>query len=440
LLRAVDIIQRKRDGAELTPEEIAFFVRGHADGSIPDYQASAFTMAVYFRGMSGPEIVALTDAMMRSGERLDLSELAGPKVDKHSTGGVGDKTSLILAPVVAACGAYVPMISGRGLGHTGGTLDKLEAIPGFRTDLSLSQLRDTLRRCRMGLIGQTPEIAPADKKLYALRDVTATVESLPLISASIMSKKMAEGIDALVLDVKTGGGAFLPRYQDSLELARTMVGIGRGMGRRVVALVSDMEQPLGRACGNALETVECLQALRGDAAPEDLMTLSLELSAHMLLLAGSAPSLEAARVQARGALASGAALEAFRECVRLQGGEPRVCDDPGLLPHARERFEVEAGADGFLARIACRELGQAIMRLGGGRERVQDAIDPAVGVVLHRKVGDRVSRGDSLASVHWNDRARFEAALPALRGLFAVTAEAPAPRPLIHTMLTEEAA
>ncbi len=433
-MRAVDVIQAKRDGRELTREEITFFIDGFAKGRIPEYQGSAFTMAVFFRGMSPVETVALTEAMMRTGEVLDLSELPGPKADKHSTGGVGDKTSLILAPLVAACGVYVPMISGRGLGHTGGTLDKLEAIPGFRTGLSLEELRAVLRRCRMGLIGQTPEIAPADKKLYALRDVTATVESLPLISASIMSKKMAEGIDALVLDVKTGDGAFLPRYEDSVALARTMVSIGRGMGKRVTALVTDMEQPLGLACGNALETAECIEALRG-RGPADLVTLSVELAAHMLLLVEAAQTLDAARARVTEALRNGRGLETFRECVRMQGGDPRVCDDLDRLPRARETVEIEAAASGCLARIACRELGHVIMILGGGRERVDDRIDPSVGVVLHRKVGERVTQGESLATVHVGDRARFDAALPRLRAAFEIAPEAPAPRPLIHTVL-----
>jgi len=435
VIRAVDVIQNKRDGRELTPQEISFFVDGYAAGRIPDYQASAFTMAVFFRGMTPGETVALTEAMMRTGEVLDLSFLPGPKVDKHSTGGVGDKTSLILAPIVAACGLHVPMISGRGLGHTGGTLDKLEAIPGFRTSLGLGEFREVLQRCRLGLIGQTPEIAPADKKLYALRDVTATVESLSLISASIMSKKMAEGIDALVLDVKTGDGAFLPQYDQSLALARAMVAIGRGMGKRVVALVTDMEQPLGRACGNALETEECIRALRGEEAPADLMQLSLELAAHMLHQAGAAASVAAGRARCEEVLRSGEALRTFRECIRLQGGDPRVCDDPSLLPRAPEIVEIEAPRDGVVSRIACRELGHVIMAMGGGRETVEDRIDPSVGLVLHRKLGERVARGESLCSVHVGDRARFDAALPRLRAAFEVAAAPPVARPLIHTVL-----
>src|SRR5712691_8427150 len=335
VVRAVDVIQRKRDGLELTREEIDFFIRGYAAGQIPDYQASAFTMAVFFRGMTAGETVALTEAMMHTGEVLDFSELPGPKADKHSTGGVGDKTSLILAPLAAACGVYVPMISGRGLGHTGGTLDKLESIPGFRVRLSLAEFRDALRRSKMGLIGQTPEVAPADRKLYALRDVTATVESRPLISASIMSKKMAEGIDALVLDVKTGDGAFMKSFEDAKALAETMVEIGRGMGKKVAALITDMDQPLGHAVGNALEVVECVDTLKG-RGPSDLQSLSLELAAWMLHLGGMTNHLEAARARVRDAVASGAGLRKLREVVELQGGDPRVVDDPGLLPRARE--------------------------------------------------------------------------------------------------------
>src|SRR5438128_7049166 len=306
-MRAVDLIQRKRDGHELSREEIAFFVEGYTRGTIPDYQASALAMAVFFQGMTSAETVALTESMMRTGEVLDLSDLPGPRVDKHSTGGVGDKTSLILAPLAAAAGAYVPMISGRGLGHTGGTLDKLESIPGFRVGLSLKEFRETLRKCGLGLIGQTPEIAPADRKLYALRDVTATVESLPLIAASIMSKKMAEGIDALVLDVKTGDGAFMKAFEDAKALAETMVEIGRGMGKKVAALITDMDQPLGHAVGNALEVVECVDTLKG-RGPSDLESLSLELAAWMLHLGGVTNHLEAARARVREALASGAGL------------------------------------------------------------------------------------------------------------------------------------
>jgi pyrimidine-nucleoside phosphorylase len=433
-MRAVDIILKKRAGGELSPAEIRFFVDGYTDGSVPDYQAAALAMAVYFRGMGASETVALTRAMMETGEVLDLTDLPGPKVDKHSTGGVGDKTSLVLAPLVAACGVYVPMISGRGLGHTGGTLDKLEAIPGFNVRLSLSEFRRVLAQSKLGLIGQTPEIAPADRKLYALRDVTGTVESLPLIAASIMSKKMAEGIDALVLDVKTGDGAFMNSLEDSRALARTMVAIGRGMGKRVAALITDMDQPLGRAVGNALETAECIQTLKG-RGPQDLESLSLELAAWMLRLAGVTPALDAARARVREVLASGAALRKFREVVELQGGDGRVCDDPGLLPQARERVDLPAPADGRVTAIACRAVGHAAMLLGAGRETVDSRIDPAVGLVLHKKVGDLVVRGEALLTVHVNDRRALDTVLELLRGAVRVGPEAPPSVPLIRDVI-----
>jgi pyrimidine-nucleoside phosphorylase len=433
-LRAVDIIQRKRDGAELSPEEISSFIERYARGEIPDYQASALAMAVFFRGMTAPETVALTRSMMGTGQVLDLSDLPGPKADKHSTGGVGDKTSLVLAPLAAACGVYVPMISGRGLGHTGGTLDKLESIPGFRVQLSLAEFRDVLRRCRLGLIGQTPEIAPADRKLYALRDVTATVESLPLIAASIMSKKMAEGIDALVLDVKTGDGAFLTRFEDARALARTMVEIGRGMGKRVAALLTDMDQPLGRSVGNALEVAECVETLKG-RGPTDLESLSVELAAWMLALSGAAATLEDARRRVRDALGSGAGLRVFQEAIQLQGGDPRVCDDLARLPAARERTDVKAASEGRVRRIACRTVGRAAMLLGAGRETVDSRIDPAVGLVLHKKVGDLVVPGEPLMTVHVNDRSRLDEALSVLQAAVEIAPEAPASVPLVREVI-----
>ena len=433
-MRAVDVIQRKRDGRELTGEEIGFFVSGYTKGAIPDYQASAFAMAVFFKGMTPAETVALTRSMMETGEVLDLADLPGPKVDKHSTGGVGDKTSLILAPLAAACGVFVPMISGRGLGHTGGTLDKLESIPGFRVGLSLDEFRAVLRKARLGLIGQTPEIAPADRKLYALRDVTSTVESRPLIAASIMSKKMAEGIDALVLDVKTGDGAFMQKYEDSKALAQAMVEIGRGMGKKVAALITDMDQPLGLAAGNALEIAESVETLKG-RGPKDLEDLSVELAAWMLALGGAAPSLDAARAKVREALRSGAGLAKFREVIELQGGDPRVCDDPKRLPAARETVELRAEKGGRVAGIACRAVGTAAMLLGAGRETVDSRIDPAVGLMLHKKVGDAVEAGEPLLTLHVNERRQLDDSLALLKSAIRVEREAPAPRPLIHEIL-----
>jgi pyrimidine-nucleoside phosphorylase len=433
-LRAVDIIQRKRDGGELTRQEIVSFVDRYTRGEIPDYQASALTMAVFFRGMTAAETVALTEAMMNTGQVLDLGDLPGAKADKHSTGGVGDKTSLVLAPLAAACGVYVPMISGRGLGHTGGTLDKLESIPGFRVQLSLDEFRDVLRKCRLGLIGQTPEIAPADRKLYALRDVTGTVESLPLISASIMSKKMAEGIDALVLDVKTGDGAFLTKFEDARALARTMVDIGRGMGKKVAALLTDMDQPLGRTVGNALEIAECIETLKG-RGPTDLESLSVELAAWMLSLSGAAPTLEDARRRVRDALASGAGLRKFQEVIELQGGDPRVCDDPARLPAARERVEIRTAREGRVRRIACRAVGRAGMLLGAGRETVDSRIDPAVGLVLHKKVGDLVLPNETLITMHVNDRSRVDEARAVLEAAVEIGPEAPPSVALVREVL-----
>jgi pyrimidine-nucleoside phosphorylase len=433
-MRAVDVIQRKRDGQELTKGEISAFIEGYTRGTIPDYQASALAMAVFFKGMTAAETVALTESMMRTGEVLDLRELPGPKVDKHSTGGVGDKTSLVLAPLAAACGVYVPMISGRGLGHTGGTLDKLESIPGFRVGLSLDEFRAVLRKSHLGLIGQTPEIAPADRKLYALRDVTGTVESRPLIAASIMSKKMAEGIDALVLDVKTGDGAFMVKAEDSRALAEAMLAIGKGMGKKVVALITDMEQPLGRTVGNALEIVESIETLQGKG-PQDLETLSVELAAWMLSLAGAPADLNAARARVREALASGAGLRKLQEVIELQGGDPRVCDDLSRLPRAAETVELRAESAGRVTGIACRAVGTAAMLLGAGRETVESRIDPGVGFVLRKKVGDAVAAGEPLATVHVNDRRRLDEALAMLGRAIRVGPEAPPPRPLVHAVL-----
>jgi pyrimidine-nucleoside phosphorylase len=428
-VRAVDLIQRKRDGGELSREEIEFFVRGYARGQIPDYQASALAMAVFFRGMTSVELSALTESMMHSGEVLDLSDLPGPRADKHSTGGVGDKTSLILGPLAAACGVFVPMISGRGLGHTGGTLDKLESIPGFRTQLGLAEFRSVLARCGLALIGPTPEIAPADRKLYALRDVTATVESLPLIAASIMSKKMAEGIDALVLDVKSGDGAFLGTLEQSRALARAMITIGREMGRKVEALVTAMDQPLGRTVGNALEVAESIETLKG-RGPRDLESLSIELAARMVHLSALV-GIDVARGRVRGALSSGAGLEKLREVIALQGGDPRVCDDPSLLPRASETVILRADRDGRVKRLGARAIGHSAMLLGAGRETVDGPIDPAVGFVFHKKVGDPVAVNEPIVTVHAGRPGRLERVLAGLRASIEVGREAPPTVPLV---------
>ena len=401
-MRAVDLIRRKRDGGELTADEIRFLVGGIATGEVPNYQWSAMTMAILWRGMTPRETAALVDAMLHSGTVLDLSDIPGPKVDKHSTGGVGDKTSLILAPIAAACGVTVPMVSGRGLGHTGGTLDKLESIPGFRIDLDLAAYRRVARECGMVLIGQTAEIAPADRVLYALRDATATVESIPLITASILSKKLAEGIDALVLDVKTGDGAFMAKRDDARALAESMTRIGRELGKPVQALITSMDAPLGRAVGNALEVWESIECLKG-RGPDDLMEVSLELAAEMLLLGRVATTRDEALDRCRRSVADGSALERFRKVVAAQGGNPRVCDDPrGVLPQAAVVEPFRAAASGFIAGIRAWPVGQASMLLGAGRARVDSTIDPAAGIVFAKSVGDEVRAGDVIAEVHVN--------------------------------------
>jgi len=433
-VRAVDLIVKKRDGETLTSAEIRYFVGGFARGEIPDYQATALAMAICFRGMDTAETLALTEAMMGSGEVLDLSELPGPKVDKHSTGGVGDKTSLVLAPLAAACGATVPMVSGRGLGHTGGTLDKLESIAGFRVDLSVKEMRGVLEAASLVLTGPTPEIAPVDRRLYALRDVTGTVPSPPLIAASIMSKKLAEGIDALILDVKTGDGAFTRELPEARGLARLLVEIGEAMGKRVAALVTDMDQPLGRNVGNSLEIAEAIQTLKG-RGPKDLESLSVELAARMLVLGRLDPSLASARGRVREALLKGLGLRKLEQVIELQGGDPRVCEDPGLLPAAREQIRLDAAHDGRVSRIASRAIGRAAMLLGAGRETVSSSIDPAVGVVLHKKVGDPVVEREPLATLHVNDRQRLEEAMALLRSAIQVHPRPPRPEPLIRDVI-----
>jgi len=433
-MRAVDIIRKKRDAGELTREEVDFLVRGATSGAIPDYQLAAWLMAVIWRGMSGAELAALTEAMLHSGEVIDFSDMPGAKVDKHSTGGVGDKTSLVLAPIVAAGGLKVPMISGRGLGHTGGTLDKLESIPGFNVNLSLGDFRRVLDTCGTALIGQTPEIAPADKKLYALRDVTATVESPYLICASIMSKKMAEGIDALVLDVKTGDGAFMKKQSDAEYLAQLMVETGTRMGKKVVALITDMEQPLGRKIGNALEVEECVEVLHGEGA-EDLRELSLDLSAWMFMLGGRTKTVAEGKALAAEMIESGRAHDTFREVIQLQGGDPKVVDDTAYLPKAKSRTNVHAPRSGFVTAIHCYQVGVASMMLGGGREKKEDSIDPGVGLVLAKKVGDAVKSGEPLCEVHYNSEARLEDAMALLGKSFEIGDKAPAASPLIRKII-----
>ena len=400
-MRAVDLIRKKRDSGEHSREEIDFLISGYTRGDIPDYQMAAWLMATWIRGLNRSETAALTEAMLYSGEVVNLDRIAGKKVDKHSTGGVGDKTSLILAPIVAAGGLTVPMISGRGLGHTGGTLDKLESIPGFNVNLTLEEFIRVLRECGMGLIGQTAEIAPADKKIYALRDVTSTVENIGLICASIMSKKLAEGIDALVLDVKTGSGAFMKREEDAVRLAEVMVETGQRMGKKVVALITDMNQPLGRMAGHSNEIAECVDVLSG-GGPADLRELSVELSAWMFFLGDRSKTLEEGRQLAEKMILTGRAKEKFKQGIRLQGGDERVVDDPQLLPQARSRADVTSPSGGFIAATNCEQLGTALAMLGGGREKKEDTIDHAVGLEFHKRIGDRVEKGERLVTIHYN--------------------------------------
>src|ERR1700719_3149990 len=436
-MRAVDIIRKKRDAGELAREEIDFLVQGATSGAIPDYQLAAWLMAVIWRGMSSTELAALTEAMLHSGEVIDFSDMPGAKVDKHSTGGVGDKTSLVLAPIVAAGGLKVPMISGRGLGHTGGTLDKLESIPGFNVNLSLGDFRRILDACGTALIGQTPEIAPADKKLYALRDVTATVESPYLICASIMSKKMAEGIDALVLDVKTGVGAFMKKQSDAEYLAELMVETGTRMGKKVVALVTDMEQPLGRKVGNALEVEECIEIMNGDG-PADLREICIELSAWMFLLGGKTKTIADGRALATEMIASGRARDTFREIIRLQGGDAGVVDDPLRLPQARHEARVTASADGFITAIQNEQVGIASMMLGGGREKKEDAIDPSVGLIVEKRLGDPVKAGETLCTVRYNLDSRLPHSMELLAKSFEIGPKPPHVLPLVRKVIGAE--
>ncbi len=429
-MRAQELIRRKRDGGALTAAELTALIGGYTAGQIPDYQLASFCMAVYFRGMSAEESLALTEAMLHSGEVLDLSGIPGAKIDKHSTGGVGDKVSLPLAALAAACGVKVPMISGRGLGHTGGTLDKLEAIPGFRVDLPVERFVELVRDVGAGLIGQTARLAPADKKLYALRDVTATVESIPLIAASIMSKKLAEGIDGLVLDVKVGRGAFMKTLPEARALALALIAIGRGAGKRVTALLTAMDQPLGLAIGNALEVVESIELLRG-GGPADLRELTVALTAEMVLLARLAPDLPAARQTVEAALADGRGLAKWREIIGAQGGDPRVVDDTGRLPRAATLRELATPRAGVVEAIDGEALGLAAMALGAGRARLEDRIDPAVGLLLRKKVGDPVERGEPLLTVHRNAGGEAQPLVEA-RLLAAFTiGPGPAPQPAL---------
>jgi pyrimidine-nucleoside phosphorylase/thymidine phosphorylase len=429
-MRTVDLIQRKRDGEELAPEEIEFLVEGYTNGDIPDYQMSSFLMAVFFSGMSDREVSRLTECMLRSGDTVDLSSIPGVKVDKHSTGGVGDKTSLIVAPLAAAAGVVVPMMSGRALGHTGGTLDKLESIPGFRTSLTAEEFEKQLSELGLCFIGQTDRLAPADRKLYALRDVTATVESIPLISSSIMSKKLAEGVDALVLDVKVGSGAFMKKQVDARRLAQMMVGIGRRMDKRVQALITDMSQPLGYAVGNALEVMEASQTLQ-NAGPTDLTKLSMELAARMIFLGKKAASLEDARRLAEEKLVDGSGYKKLKQVVAAQGGNPQALDKFELLPNATGMREVASPRGGYVSSIDAQDIGSASNMIGAGRDKKEDAIDPAVGIILEVKAGEKVDAGSVLCRLYYTKEDRVEEAAEMVEDAFRISAQKPEERELI---------
>jgi len=424
------LIIRKRNGEELNSEELSQLITAYTSGEIPDYQMAAFLMAVYFSGMTDREVSSFTDSMIKSGDSVDLSDIPGVKVDKHSTGGVGDKTSLIAAPIAAAAGVIVPMMSGRALGHTGGTLDKLEAIPGFRTQMSTDEMKAQLRSLGLVFIGQSDEVAPADKKLYALRDVTGTVESIALISSSIMSKKMAEGVDALVLDVKVGAGAFMKKQVDARRLAQMMVGIGRRLDKKVQALITDMNQPLGYAVGNALEVMEVSQTLHNQG-PDDLRRLSLELAARMIFLAKITPSLEAARTLAETKLADGSAYRKFKEVVKAQGGNPMALEKFELLPNATGMREITTSRAGYVSGILAEDIGRACTMMGAGRDKKEDGIDHAVGVILEVKVGEKVDAGAVLCRLYYTQEESLEEAADLVEDAFRISGNKPEQRELI---------
>ena len=427
---ALRLIERKRDGGRIDAGEWRALANAYAAGHVPDYQMAAFLMACFLRGMDAAETGALTDAMLQSGDRLDLAYLDKPRIDKHSTGGVGDKVSIVLAPLISSLGVAVPMMSGRGLGHTGGTLDKLESIPGFRTDLSMAETKRLLESLDCALFGQTAEFAPVDRKMYALRDATGTVEAIPLIAASIMSKKLAEGLTGLVLDVKRGSGAFLPELDRGLELARTMIELGENHGTPVVALLTAMDRPLGRACGNALEVEESILALRGEGPP-DLMSVTYALGAEMLVLAGVASDEDAARRRMEQAIGTGRAAEHFQRIIEAQGGNPAVVDDPALLPQAAQVELYAAPRRGFVARVEPRTVGRGIIALGGGRTTMEDVLDLSVGFMISVRPGDWVEQGEPMATIFARDRAGVESGKATLRAAITIADEADPPLPLV---------
>ena len=429
------LIERKRDGERLEPREIRDLVLAYAEGGVPDYQMAALLMAVYFRGLDRDEMNALMDAMLESGHRLDLTRLPLPRIDKHSTGGVGDKTSLILAPLIASLGVAVPMMSGRGLGHTGGTLDKLESIPGFRTALSLADAQKQIARIGCAMLAQTDEIVPADRKLYALRDATATVEVIPLIAASIMSKKIAESLTGLVLDIKRGSGSFLPKLDDELELAKAMIDLGARHGCPVVALLTAMDRPLGRACGNALEVAEAIEVLKG-GGPPDLIEVTLALGAEMLVLAAAATSREAAQVLMRDAIASGRALLKLEEIVSAQGGDAGVARDPTRLPQAPHQSSFDAKREGVVQSVDPRAIGYGVIALGGGRRNMEARVDPSVGFVISAKPGLHVTKGQNLATIHARSIVDLDVGRSTLESAIVVGDSARPPLPLVSHRVT----
>ena len=433
-MRMIDIIEKKRDGNELTTEEIQFFINGYTTGAIPDYQASALAMAIYFQDMTDRERADLTMAMVHSGESVDLSSIEGIKVDKHSTGGVGDTTTLILAPLVAALNVPVAKMSGRGLGHTGGTIDKLESIEGFHVEITKEQFLELVNSNKVAVMGQSGNLTPADKKLYALRDVTGTVNSIPLIASSIMSKKIAAGADAILLDVKTGAGAFMKTEEDSIDLAHAMVKIGNHVGRQTIAVISDMSEPLGFAIGNALEVKEAIDTLRGNG-PEDLTELVLTLGSQMVMLAKKAESPEDARKQLLEIIQNGNAIEKFKEFIAAQGGDPSIVDHPEKLPQATYQIPVPAKDDGVIAAITADEIGKAATMLGAGRATKDDVIDVAVGIVLHKKMGDSVNKGDTLLTIHSN-RQEVDDVMAKIYDHITIAEHAERPK-LIHTIITD---
>ena len=439
-MRPQDVIRKKRDGLSLSREEIDFFIEGVTNGRIADYQISALLMAIYLNGMNEAEQQALTEAMLNSGNILDFSDIPKPKADKHSTGGVGDKTSIIIAPMVAACGVCVPMISGRGLGHTGGTLDKLESIPGYRVNLSATEFKQVLDKVGYAMAGQTAELAPADKRMYALRDATATVEAIPLIVASIISKKGAAGLDAMIIDVKVGNGAFMREEARAKELAHALVSTGNSCGIKTRALLTDMNQPLGGAVGNSLEIEECIKILRGEAneAAQPVLELSLELCAHMLMLANVDKEIEAARQRLKEVLQSGKALECLRGNIAAQGGDPRVCDAPGdFLPLVSETVKVESPRSGFIIKVDTTEIGHAIAAIGGGRVRIEDTVDPTVGFTSELKLGNEVRAGEAIGTVYCADNAAASEAARRIQAAYEIGDEPPQPLKLVKEIVNE---